>query len=143
MSVAKVLTAKDAQVRLTAAHRLGVLAAEKPLSDAALQALINTFDGDEDAAVLAAAAEALGKTCHPAAMVRLLNNLKRPVSDVNAQAIVVLGEVAGFSATQTLDSFVSKLQDDKSVLANDLRTKAEQAKERILSRSGRRVNCSW
>lgn len=141
--VTKAMTAKDAQVRLAAVNRLGVLAIQHPITDAALQSLINVLDGDSDEKVAAAAAQALGKTCHPAAMVRLLNNLKRGVSDVNIDAVVVLGDVAGFSAIQAIDEFLTSIEDDRSAAAGSLRTQAEQAKAKILARNGRPANCAW
>ncbi len=142
-TVTKALTSSNTDVRLAAVNRLGVLAVQHPITDASLQSLINVLDSDSDDKVAAAAAQALGKTCHPAAMVRLLNNLKRSPSDVNAEAVAVLGDVAGYSATQALDEFVTSLEDDHSALATSLQTQAEQAKAKILSRNGRPVNCAW
>ncbi|MBH1971190.1 hypothetical protein FK216_14235 [Moraxellaceae bacterium AER2_44_116] len=140
--IAKELLSKDSQQRLAAATRLGVLSLQTKIPDSALQRLINTFNADSDQRVIDAAAHALGQTCHPTAMLVLSNNLQRNVSDVNSQAIVELGELAGFRVAEALDVFISKLDDSNSVKATTLRKQAEAAKAKILSRNGSPVCAS-
>jgi HEAT repeat protein len=140
--VAKELMSKDTKQRLAAVKRLGLLATQSKIPDSALQRLINTFNADEDQSVVDAAARALGQTCHPTAMLVLYNNLQRNVSDVNGQAIVELGNLAGFRAAEALDIFISKLDDASSIKATILRKQAEEAKAKILKRNGSPVCAS-
>lgn len=134
--VAKELASKDAQQRLAAVKRLGFLSAQSKIPDVALQRLINTFNADTDASVVDAAARALGQTCHPAAMLVLFNNLQRSIADVNVAAVVVLGDFAGFRASEALDTFIENLYDSKTAKAAQLRTEAATAKAKILARNG-------
>ena len=134
--VAKELASKDSQQRLAAVKRLGFLSAQSKIPDVALQRLINTFNADTDASVVDAAARALGQTCHPAAMLVLFNNLQRSIADVNVAAVVVLGDFAGFRATEALDTFVDNLSDSKTTKSTQLRTEAAAAKAKILARNG-------
>lgn len=140
--VAKELMSKDAKQRLAAVKRLEFLATQSKVPDSALQRLIHTFNADEDQGVVDAAARALGQTCHPTAMLVLYNNLQRNVSDVNGQAIVELGNLAGFRAAEALDVFISKLDDASSIKATVLRKQAEEAKAKILKRNGSPVCAS-
>jgi hypothetical protein len=140
--VAKELLSKDVKQRLAAVKRLGFLATQSKIPDSALQRLINTFNADEDQSVVDAAARALGQTCNPTAMLVLYNNLQRNVSDVNGQAIVELGNLAGFRAAEALDVFMSKLDDSNSAKTTPLRAQAEAAKAKILSRNGSPVCAS-
>ena len=134
--VAKELASKDSQQRLAAVKRLGFLSAQSKIPDVALQRLINTFNADTDASVVDAAARALGQTCHPAAMLVLFNNLQRSIADVNVAAVVVLGDFAGFRATEALDTFIDNLSDSKTTKSTQLRTEAAAAKAKILARNG-------
>ena len=134
--VAKELASKDVQQRLAAVKRLGFLSAQSKIPDVALQRLINIFNADTDASVVNAAARALGQTCHPAAMLILFNNLQRRIADVNIAAVVVLGDFAGFRASEALDTFVENLDDAKTAKSAQLRTEAAAAKAKILARNG-------
>ena len=134
--VAKELASKDVQQRLAAVKRLGFLSAQSKIPDVALQRLINIFNADTDASVVDAAARALGQTCHPAAMLILFNNLQRRIADVNIAAVVVLGDFAGFRASEALDTFVENLDDAKTTKSVQLRTEAAAAKAKILARNG-------
>ncbi len=134
--VAKELASKDVQQRLAAVKRLGFLSAQSKIPDVALQRLINIFNADTDASVVDAAARALGQTCHPAAMLILFNNLQRRIADVNIAAVVVLGDFAGFRASEALDTFVENLDDAKTAKSAQLRTEAAAAKAKILARNG-------
>ena len=134
--VAKELASKDSQQRLAAVKRLGFLSAQSKIPDVALQRLINTFNADSDANVVDAAARALGQTCHPAAMLVLFNNLQRSVADVNVAAVVVLGDFAGFRATEALDTFIDNLSDAKTTKSTQLQSEAAAAKAKILARNG-------
>ncbi|MDO8416074.1 MAG: hypothetical protein Q7S87_07690 [Agitococcus sp.] len=134
--VAQELASKDAQQRLAAVKRLGFLSAQNKIPDVALQRLINTYNADADASVVDAAARALGQTCHPAAILVLFNNLQRSIADVNVSAVVVLGDFAGFRASEALDTFVENLDDAKTVKSAQLRTEAAAAKAKILARNG-------
>ena len=129
--VAKELASKDVQQRLAAVKRLGFLSAQSKIPDVALQRLINIFNADTDASVVNAAARALGQTCHPAAMLILFNNLQRRIADVNIAAVVVLGDFAGFRASEALDTFVENLDDAKTAKSAQLRTEAAAAKAKI------------
>ena len=134
--VAKELASKDSQQRLAAVKRLGFLSAQSKIPDVALQRLINTFNADTDASVVDAAARALGQTCHPAAMLVLFNNLQRSIADVNVAAVVVLGDFAGFRATEALDTFIDNLSDAKTTKSTQLQSEAAAAKAKILARNG-------
>ena len=134
--VAEELVSKDSQQRLAAVNRLGFLSTQRKISDGALQRLINTFNADDDTSVVDAAAKALGQTCHPTAMIVLLNNLQRRSADVNVAAVVVLGDVAGYRATEALDAFVDNLDGAQTAKLTKLQAEAAAAKAKILARNG-------
>ncbi len=137
--VVKELSSKDSQQRLAAVKRLGFLSAQSKITDGALQPLINIFNADSEPNVVDAAAIALGQTCHPTALRVLMNNLQRQTADINLAAVTVLGDFAGFRATEALDVLIENLEGSSAVKATQLRTAAEVAKAKILARNGAAV----
>ncbi|PTQ89171.1 HEAT repeat domain-containing protein [Agitococcus lubricus] len=141
--IAKLLTAKSAEQRLAAVNRLYNLAAKQTLPDSALQRLINVFESDSELDIKNRAILALGQVCHPAVMMSLLSNLKRPLNDINLEAIKVLGEVGGYRASQILNDFAAKLAENNSNNAQAILSAAVAARQQILARGGMSPKCQW
>jgi hypothetical protein len=139
--LAKALVAPDAAVRLAAIQGLNAFAANLP--DAALQRLINMLDAEKDPTVVPAVAQLLAKSCHPAVMVVLLNNLKRDGNNVNLEAVKVLGDAAGYRAVEGIEQLLARLDETPSPQHDVLRAEAESAKNKILARNGRPLVCAW
>ena len=139
--LAKALVAPDPQVRLLAVQALAPFASNLP--DAALQRLINMLDADQDKTIVKEVALLLAKTCHPAVMVMLLNNLKRDTNTINLEALIVLGDVAGYRAVEKIDQLLERLAVEQGVVAQQIKPIAEEAKGKIMARNGKPLVCSW
>lgn len=139
--LAKALVAPDAQVRLAAVQALSPYATNLP--DVALQRLINMLDADQDKTIVKEVALLLSKTCHPAVMVMLFNNLKRDTNNINIEALTVLGDIAGYRAVEKIDELLERLADDQSSVAQQIQPVAQEAKSKIMARNGKPLMCSW
>lgn len=139
--LAKALVAPDAAVRFAAIQALNAFAANLP--DAALQRIINMLDAEKDSNITAAVAQLLAKSCHPAVMVVLLNNLKREPNNVNLEALKVLGDAAGYRAVEGIEQLLVRIEDTPSPQYEILKAEAENAKHKILARNGRPLVCAW
>lgn len=138
---AQALVATDPQVRLAAVQALKPSAAN--LADAPLQRLINMLDAEQDKTIVKEVALLLSKTCHPAVMMMLFNNLKRDTYNINIEALAVLGDIAGYRAVEKIDELLERLADDQSSVAQQIQPVAQEAKSKIMARNGKPLMCSW
>lgn len=138
---AQALVATDPQVRLAAVQALKPSAAN--LADAPLQRLINMLDAEQDKTIVKEVALLLSKTCHPAVMMMLFNNLKRDTNNINIEALAVLGDIAGYRAVEKIDELLERLADDQSSVAQQIQPVAQEAKSKIMARNGKPLMCSW
>lgn len=138
---AQALVAPNAQVRLAAVQALMPSAAN--LADAPLQRLMNMLDAEQDKTIVVEVAHLLGKSCHPAVMMMLLNNLKRPTNSINIEAMNVLGDVGGYRAVEKIDQLLERLADEQTIVAQQVQPVAEEAKSKIMARNGKPLMCSW
>lgn len=138
---AQALVATDPQVRLAAVQALKPSAAN--LADAPLQRLINMLDAEQDKTIVKEVALLLSKTCHPAVMMMLFNNLKRDTNNINIEALAVLGDIAGYRAVEKIDELLERLAGDQSSVAQQIQPVAQEAKSKIMARNGKPLMCSW
>lgn len=138
---AQALVAPDPQVRLAAVQALKPSAAN--LADAPLQRLINMLDAEQDKIIVKEVALLLSKTCHPAVMMMLFNNLKRDSININIEALAVLGDIAGYRAVEKIDELLERLADEQSSVAQQIQPVAQEAKSKIMARNGKPLMCTW
>lgn len=132
--VAKALRGPDAQYRLHVVQHLAELMAQQTISDGTLQALINTFEMDQDSDVVAAAADALGRNCHPAALEVLLHHLRVDNPHVHPHVLEILSERGGIRVANYLEAFAEELRISQRVDADSLREQVLVARQMILQR---------
>ncbi|HEX5278328.1 MAG TPA: HEAT repeat domain-containing protein [Fluviicoccus sp.] len=139
--LAKQLHDPDAARRIDAANQLGAMAEAGTLDDGPLQQLINTFEMDDTPEVQAAVINALGKSCHPAAMEILVRSLDRETPRINSLTLSLLGANAGFRVMEKIDAFSKRMDDEGTPEALILKEAADSASRQIKLRGGRRETC--
>lgn len=131
----------DATQRLDAVRQLSDMADTGALSDGPLQLLINAYEMDQSPEVRDAVARVLGKSCHPAALDILLRSLKKEIGQVRPETLIILGETGDFAVAEALDQFAAKGSDTPTPEEQGLIAMAEQSRQQIMQRGGRRAPC--